>query len=154
MFFLNVRVVLKLLLNIFSPSSVQSITYYYLFLPGARYTHYHRCHWHSVDDMVFTAWQWRKTRVSTVLLMGQMYSDEDVRGLFSFLSKAGNGKSVPRRNHVLPDVEGLCLDSRSCQTLIREPFTSPSTRAPNPFGLLVCECVSAGIGICQSICLL
>lgn len=91
MFFLNVRVVLKLLLNILSPSSVQSITYY-LFLPGTRYTHYHHCHWHSVGDMVFTAWQWRKTRVCRVLLMGQMYSDEDVRGLFSFLSKAGNGK--------------------------------------------------------------
>lgn len=40
--------------------------------------------------------------------MGQMYSDEDKRGLFRFPSKAGNGKSVPRRNHVLPGVEGLC----------------------------------------------
>lgn len=147
MFFLNLRVVLKLLLNILAPhqSNLSPATICSCQAPGSPTTTA------VIGILVFTAWQWRKTRV---LLMGQIYSDEDVRGLFSFLSKAGNGKSVPRRNHVLPDVEGLCLDSRSCQMLIRELFTSPSTRAHNPSGLFVCECISAGIGICQSICLL
>ncbi|KAM7374806.1 hypothetical protein PAMP_007443 [Pampus punctatissimus] len=60
---------------------------------------------------------------SRVVLMGQMCSDEDKRGLYSFPSKAGNGKSVPRRNHVLPGIEGLCRVGWSCQALIRDSYS-------------------------------
>lgn len=70
----------------------------------ARYAQCRCCHLHSVSVAVSFA----TPRQSRVILMGQMYSDEDKRGLFRFPSKAGNGKSVPRRNHVLPGVEGLC----------------------------------------------
>lgn len=85
--------------------------------------------------------------------MGQMYSDEDKRGLFSFPSKAGNGKSVPRRNHVLPGVEGLCRVGGSCQTLIRDSYSHLRVcAAHNPACVFVCECVSACAGNCQSIC--
>lgn len=62
----------------------------------------------------------REGRGRAVVLMGQMYSAEDKRGLFSFPLKAGNGKSVPWRNHVLPGVEGLCRVGGSCQALIRD----------------------------------
>lgn len=91
----------------------------------ARYAH-RRCHLHSVGDAVYFTTpqrQRRRTRRSRVVLMGQMYSDEDKRGLFSFPSKAGNGKSVPRRNHVLPGVEGLCRVGGSCQALIRDSYS-------------------------------
>lgn len=90
----------------------------------AYYAHCHCCHLHSVGNAVyFTTPRQRRTRESRVILMGQMYSDEDKRGLFSFPSKAGNGKSVPRRNHVLPGVEGLCRVGGSCQTLIRDSYS-------------------------------
>jgi len=64
-----------------------------------------------------------RTQESRVILMGQMYSDENKRGLFSFPSKAGNGKSAPQRNHVLPGVEGLCRVGGSCQALIRDSYS-------------------------------
>lgn len=111
--------------------------------PARRRAHYAhcRCHLHSVGEAVyFTTLQQRRTRESRVVLMGQMYSDEDKRGLFSFPSKAGNGKSVPRRNHVLPGVEGLCRVGGSCQTLIRDSYSH--LRVCVHTILLVCLCVS------------
>lgn len=71
--------------------------------------------------------------------MGQMYSDENKRGLFSFPSKAGNGKSVPRRNHVLPGVEGFCRVGGSCQALIRDSYSHLRVRVL--VYLCVCVCV-------------
>lgn len=89
----------------------------------ARHAHCRCCHLHSASIAVyFTTPRQRRTQESRVILMGQMYSDEDKRSLFSFPSKAGNGKSVPRRNHVLPGVEGLCRVAGSCQALIRDSF--------------------------------
>lgn len=75
--------------------------------------------------------------------VGQMYSDEDKRGLFNFSSKAGNGKSVPRRNHILPGVEVHCHVGGSCQTLISESYLH-LMRAHYPAGVFVC--VSACVG--------
>lgn len=87
---------------------------------------------------------YRRTGESRVALMGQMYSDEDKRGLFSFPSKAGNGKSVPRRNYVLPSV-GLCRVGGSCQPLIRDSYSHLRVCAHNPARVFVC-------GNCQSVC--
>lgn len=81
--------------------------------------------------------------------MGQMYSDEDKRGLFSFPSKAGNGKSVPRRNHVLPGVEGLCRVGRSCQALIRDSYSHLRVRVHTI--LLVCLCVSVCLHVLETV---
>lgn len=89
--------------------------------------HYAHClfsHLNSVNGPVyFATLQQRRTQESRVVLMGQIYSDEDKCGLFRVPSKAGNGKSVPRRNHVLLGVEGLCSTGRSCQTLIRDSYS-------------------------------
>lgn len=106
------------------------------------------CHLHSVGDGVyFTSRQQRRTPESRVVLMGQMYSDEDKRGLFSFPSKAGNGKSVPRRNHVLPGVEGLCRVGGSCQTLIRDSYSHHSVRAHTHTP--ACSCVWESVCVCM-----
>lgn len=112
----------------------------------AHYAHRHCCHLHSVGDAVyFTTPQRRRTRRSRVVLMGQMYSDEDKRGLFSFPSKAGNGKSVPRRNHVLPGVEGLCRVGGSCQTLIRDSYSHLSVCVHT---ILLMFCVQVSLCMC------
>lgn len=112
----------------------------------AHYAHCHRCHLHSVGDVIyFTTTQQRRTQESRVVLMGQMYSDEDKRGLFSFPSKAGNGKSVPRRNHVLPGVEGLCHVGRSCQTLIRDSYSHLRVCVHT----IVCSCVCVWVCVCM-----
>lgn len=110
----------------------------------ARYAHCHCCHLHSADDVVyFTTPQQRRMWESRVVLMGQMYSDEDKRGLFSFPSKAGNGKSVPRRNHVLPGVEGLCRVGGSCQALIRDSYSH----------LRICVHTILPVCLCVRVCL-
>lgn len=116
----------------------------------AHYAHCHRCHLHSVGDVVyFTTTQQRRTQESRVVLMGQMYSNEDKRGLFSFPSKAGNGKSVPWRNHVLPSVEGLCRVGGSCQTLIRDSYSH--LRVCMHTILLVCLCVSVCLHVLETV---
>lgn len=116
----------------------------------AHCAHCRCCHLHSVGDAVyFTTPQQRRTRESRVILMGQMYSDEDKRGLFSFPSKAGNGKSVPRRNHVLPGVEGLCRVGWSCQTQIRDSYSH--LRVCVLTILLVCLCVSVSLHVLETV---
>lgn len=143
-------------LNVFTPSSVSTPP-----LPlsaaarrWAHYAHRHRCHLHSpgCNVIYFTTTRQNGTQESRVVLMGQTHSDEDKRSLFSFPSKAGNGKSVPRRNHVLPGEEGLRRVGRSCQTLIRDSYSH--LRVCVFAILLVCLCVrvSACVGNCQSIC--
>lgn len=97
----------------------------------------------------FTTPQQRRTQESAVILMGQMYSDEDKRGLFSFPSKAGNGKSVPRRNHVLPGVEGLRRVGGSCQALIRDSYSHPRVRVHTV--LLVYLCVSVCLHVLETV---
>lgn len=116
----------------------------------AHYAHCHCCHLHSVGDAVyFTTPQQRRTRESRVVLMGQMYSDEDKRGLFSFPSKAGNGKSVPRRNHVLPGVEGLRRVGGSCQALIRDSYSH--LRVCVDTIPLACLCVSVYLHVLETV---
>lgn len=78
-----------------------------------------------------------------------MYSDENKRGLFSFLSKAGNGKSVPRRHHVLPGVGGLRRVGGSCQALIRESYSR--LRVHVQMILLVYLCVSVCLRVLETV---
>lgn len=91
--------------------------------------------------------RWRRTQESRVVLMGQMYSDEDKRGLVSFPSKAENGKSVPWRNHVLLGLEGLLrllLPASDKWKL----FASQHTCAAHPACAFVCVFVVKTVSIC------
>lgn len=116
----------------------------------AHYAHCHRCYLHLVGNVIyFTTTRQSRTQESRVVLMGQTYSDEDKRSLFSFPSKAGNGKSVPRRNHVLPGVEGLRRVGRTCQTLIRDSYSH--LRVCVFTILLVCLCVCVCLHVSETV---
>lgn len=92
--------------------------------------HCHHCHLHSVApaSMVYFTTQQQRGMPESSHFNGQKYSDENQRGFFSFPSKAGDGKSVPRRNQVLPVLEGLGWDEESCWAVITDSYSHLTVR--------------------------